>query len=59
MKGEVQEAYLRAYHFAARAHGDQLYPGTQISYIMHLSFVSMEVLAALAVETHHDATLAK
>lgn len=58
MHGPPQEAYLVAYHFAARAHGAQLYPGTQISYIMHLSFVAMEVMAALAAEPHHDADLA-
>jgi (p)ppGpp synthase/HD superfamily hydrolase len=43
----LQRAYFKAYHFAAKAHGDQLYPGTQSSYIMHLSFVSMEILHAL------------
>jgi guanosine-3',5'-bis(diphosphate) 3'-pyrophosphohydrolase len=40
-----QDEYLRAYHFAARAHRWQLYPGTSIPYIMHLSFVSMEVMS--------------
>jgi len=54
----IQESYLAAYHFAARAHGAQVYPGTEISYIMHLSFVSMEVLAALAAEPGHDGVLA-
>ena len=47
---DIQISYQQAYHFAARAHGDQLYPGTQISYIMHLSFVSMEILVA---HTYH------
>ena len=41
-----QDEYIRAYHFAARAHRWQLYPGTSIPYIMHLSFVSMEIFAA-------------
>ena len=49
-KDTLQLSYQKAYHFAARAHGNQLYPGTQISYIMHLSFVSMEILVAHA---HH------
>ena len=56
--GRTQEAYLSAYHFAARAHVGQLYPGTSVSYIMHLSFVSMEVLHMLAAEPHHRADLA-
>ena len=42
----LQKGYQKAYHFAAHAHQKQLYPGTDISYIMHLSFVSMEVLLA-------------
>ncbi|EFO82061.1 hypothetical protein OSCT_0210 [Oscillochloris trichoides DG-6] len=54
----LQETYLRAYHFAAHAHQGQIYPGTQIAYIMHLSFVSMEVIAALHAEPHHDGELA-
>ena len=49
-KDDLQTSYQKAYHFAARAHGNQLYPGTQISYIMHLSFVSMEILIA---HTYH------
>ena len=49
-KDDLQISYQKAYHFAARAHGNQLYPGTEISYIMHLSFVSMEILVA---HTHH------
>jgi (p)ppGpp synthase/HD superfamily hydrolase len=45
-----QENYIRAYHFAAKAHRGQLYPGTGLPYLIHLSFVSMEIIAALAVE---------
>lgn len=45
-----QEEYIRAYHFAAKAHRGQLYPGTGLPYLTHLSFVSMETIAALAVE---------
>ncbi|BAZ11358.1 hypothetical protein NIES4071_31840 [Calothrix sp. NIES-4071] len=45
-----QDNYIKAYKFAAHAHQGQLYPGTEISYIMHLSFVSMEILGALSVE---------
>lgn len=53
-----QDRYLDALHFAARAHGDQTYPGTEISYILHLSFVAMEVIAALAAEDGTDGDLA-
>ena len=41
-----QNAYIEAYRFAAEAHVGQLHPGTEISYLMHLGFVSMELLAA-------------
>ncbi len=44
------EKYIRAYHFAAKAHRGQVYPGTGLPYLMHLSFVSMEIIAVLAVE---------
>ncbi len=53
-----QDTYLRAYRFAAQAHLGQLVPGTQVSYIMHLSFVSMEVIAALAEDLGRDGDLA-
>jgi (p)ppGpp synthase/HD superfamily hydrolase len=53
-----QETYITAYRFAAYAHRGQTVPGTDLPYIMHLSFVCMEVLAALTVETGHDENLA-
>jgi (p)ppGpp synthase/HD superfamily hydrolase len=53
-----QEEYIRAYRFAALAHQGQTVPGTAIPYLMHLSLVSMEVIAALSVETGHDGDLA-
>ncbi len=52
------DTYLRTYRFAAQAHHGQTVPGTQISYIMHLSFVSMEVIAALADAPERDGDLA-
>ena len=45
-----QDTYIRTYRFAAEAHKGQLVPGTDLPYLMHLSFVTMEVIAALAVE---------
>jgi (p)ppGpp synthase/HD superfamily hydrolase len=53
-----QETYMRAYKFAAQAHLGQLVPGTEISYLMHISIVSMEVIAALCREPHRDQDLA-
>ncbi|CDH47679.1 HD domain-containing protein [Candidatus Contendibacter odensensis] len=53
-----QNQYIKAYQFAALAHRGQFVPGTDIAYIMHLSFVSMEVIAALRTEQGHDEDLA-
>lgn len=53
-----QESYIKAYKFAAYAHLGQKVPGTEISYIMHLSFVCMEVIAALNAEQERDGNLA-
>jgi (p)ppGpp synthase/HD superfamily hydrolase len=53
-----QEIYTKAYRFAAEAHQRQLFPGTELPYIMHVSFVCMEVTAALAHEPEQDGNLA-
>jgi (p)ppGpp synthase/HD superfamily hydrolase len=53
-----QEIYLKALHKASQAHQGQKIPGSEISYIQHLSFVSMEVIAALNIESFHDGNLA-
>lgn len=53
-----QDTYVKAYEFAAYAHQEQKFPGTNISYIMHLSFVTMEIIAALNVEPENDGNLA-
>jgi (p)ppGpp synthase/HD superfamily hydrolase len=53
-----QDRYLAAYHFAARAHNGQLYVGTELPYILHLAFVSMEMIAALRDEPGRDGDLA-
>ncbi|KAF3889354.1 MULTISPECIES: HD domain-containing protein [Nostocales] len=53
-----QESYIKAYKFAAQAHQGQEMPGSNIPYIMHLSFVSMEVIAALNVEKESNGDLA-
>jgi len=54
----TQEDYIQAFRFAAQAHLGQTYPGTDLPYLMHLSFVCMEVIAALAVEPQANETLA-
>ncbi|SDH53380.1 HD domain-containing protein [Roseospirillum parvum] len=57
-----REAYIKSYRFAAAAHWNenlrQCVPGTDLPYLMHLSFVAMEVLAALSVESGHDGDMA-
>lgn len=53
-----QDLFIQTYRFAAHAHRWQKVPGTSLPYIMHLSFVAMEVLAAAANENIGDADLA-
>lgn len=53
-----QDAYISAYRFAARAHLGQTVPGTEISYLMHVSLVSMEIIAAFAAGERGDQNLA-
>lgn len=53
-----QDSYIKAYRFAAQAHRGQTVPGTDLPYIMHVSFVCMEVIAALHLEKGHDENLA-
>lgn len=53
-----QDHYINAYHFAALAHDGQKVPGTGIPYLMHLSLVSMEVIASFAVEPECNCVLA-
>jgi (p)ppGpp synthase/HD superfamily hydrolase len=60
MQGEnwSQDYYLKAYKFAAQAHLGQVVPGTAIPYLMHLTFVSIEVIGALRFEPGRDEDLA-
>lgn len=50
-----QEKYIDAFRFAAERHGNQKFPGTELSYLLHLSFVTMEVIAALNAEVEFNA----
>ena len=53
-----QDSYIKAYRFAAQAHNGQTVPDTDIPYLMHLSLVSMEVMASFIAEPGRDAALA-
>ncbi|MCK6544553.1 HD domain-containing protein [Myxococcota bacterium] len=52
-----QDVYLRALHFAARAHGEQKTP-MGLPYVVHLSSVTMELIAGLRAEPGADEDLA-
>jgi len=43
---ELQDDWLAAWHFAARAHDKQRFPGTELPYLVHLGAVAMEILIA-------------
>ncbi|HEX8073160.1 MAG TPA: HD domain-containing protein [Pyrinomonadaceae bacterium] len=45
-----QEAYLKAWNFAARAHAGQTLPGSTLPYLNHVGGVAMEVMTAVALE---------
>lgn len=45
-----QEAWIKAWRFAAEAHGQQKFPGTDMPYLVHLGMVAMELLGAHAQE---------
>jgi (p)ppGpp synthase/HD superfamily hydrolase len=53
----LQDNYLRALHFAARAHGDQK-TLSGLPYIVHVATVAMELTCALRVDPGHDEALA-
>jgi (p)ppGpp synthase/HD superfamily hydrolase len=42
------DAWLEAWHFAARAHDGQLVPGSKLPYVVHVAAVAMEVGNAIA-----------
>lgn len=42
----LQNAWLDAWHFAARAHRQQKLPGQDLPYIVHVGAVAMEILVA-------------
>jgi len=50
----LQEAWLPAWQFAARAHLGQKVPGSELPYLVHVGAVAMEILAA-----HHARPFAR
>lgn len=54
----TQEKYIQAYFYAAEALKEKSFPGTDLPYLVHISLVSMEVMAALQVQSGLDGDLA-
>lgn len=50
LNNALQEAWLSAWRFAARAHAGQTTPGEPFPYLVHLGAVAMEVLVAHQME---------
>lgn len=51
---DVQDSYQKAIAFASEKHRGQKVPGTESSYIMHLSNVAMETMIAAHYTEHFD-----
>ena len=56
--GWDQDKYIKAYLYAAEALNPKKVPGTELPYMVHVSLVSMEVLATLQVESGLNGDLA-
>ncbi len=54
----LQEAWLKAWRFAAKAHQGQVTPGEPFPYLAHLGAVAMEVLCAHQHQPFASPTLA-
>jgi len=52
------DRYIQAADFAARAHNAQKFPGSELPYLLHVTTVAAEVLAALATEPTEQPDLA-
>lgn len=53
-----QEKYIAALRYAAEAHHGQTVPGSDLPYVIHVTMVAMEVIAALAHEDDLNGDLA-
>lgn len=49
-----QEIYLKTLLFAGKAHVHQTVPGTEISYVVHITNVCMETITALVNSPNHE-----
>lgn len=58
MQAWSQDRYLAAWRFAAEAHREQRFPGTDLPYLVHIGAVAMEVMAACAAEAPAEPDLA-
>jgi (p)ppGpp synthase/HD superfamily hydrolase len=52
------DLYLKALRFAAMAHKDQKFIGTDLPYIIHLASVAMEVMGVICIENIKNPDLA-
>jgi (p)ppGpp synthase/HD superfamily hydrolase len=52
-----QDGYIKALRFAAAAHHGQTVPGTVLPYLVHVTLVSMEMMAALRAGEGYDEDL--
>ena len=50
----TQDIYQKAIKYAGKAHKNQLVPGTESNYLLHLSNVAMEVLFAYMDNQNFD-----
>lgn len=48
------DSYLAAWNYAAKMHGSQKVPGTELPYLAHVGSVAMEVMTALAHSSRVD-----
>jgi len=53
-----QEKYIKALRYAAETHHGQTVPGSDLPYVVHVTMVAMEVIAALGHEDGLDGDLA-
>ena len=53
-----REKYIRSLKYAAEAHNRQIVPGSDLPYVVHVTMVAMEVIAALDRENGLDGDLA-
>jgi len=53
-----QDLFQKTIAFAGHAHRNQKMPGSESNYLVHITCVSMEIMAAAATDTRMDADLA-